>query len=71
MIKETIKGIIEQKNFMDNEEMEKQLGFLVWEVKRVMINKASDIFSQNKAIKTDLFLIALDNAVDKEMKENW
>jgi hypothetical protein len=69
MIKETIKGIIDQKNFMDNEEMEKQLGFLVWEVKRVMLNRARKIFNEDdEVIETDKFLVELDNAVDKEMK---
>jgi len=70
-IKETIKGIIDQKNFMDNEELEKQLGYLVWEVKRFMLNKARELFNKDdEVVETDKFLIALDNAVDKEMKEN-
>ena len=70
-IKETIKGIIDQKNFMDNEELEKQLGYLVWEVKRFMLNKARELFNKDdEVVETDKFLIALDNAVDKEMKES-
>jgi len=62
-IKEEIKSIIAQRNFLDNYELKKQLGCLVWEVKRVMLNKARVMLEEAKAENIDSFLIKLDEAV--------
>lgn len=67
-IKETINSIVQQKNFMDNEELEKELGFLVWETKRIMINEARTMLKiwnecRKDNFPIDKFLVKLDGAV--------
>jgi hypothetical protein len=64
-IKEEIQTIIDQRNFLDNYELEKQLNMLVWETKRTMLNKAREELEIRKFPKfsIDLFLIKLDEAV--------
>jgi|GEM_PF-5317707 len=64
-IKEEMQTIIDQRNFLDDKDFEKQLGFLVWEVKREMLNKARELLKENEdySPNIDKFLIQLDGAV--------
>jgi len=67
-IKEEIKTIIAQRNLLDNKELEKQLGVLVWETKRICMKEARSMleyYARRKDIHfpIDLFLIKMDNAV--------
>jgi hypothetical protein len=62
-IQETIKAIVQQKNFMDNEELEKELGFLVWEVKRKIFNELQDKQKTLKIPKFQELLHELDGAI--------
>ena len=67
-IKEEIQTIIDQRNVLDDRELENQLNCLVWEVKRICMNKVrelmeADLEPEDRSPYIDNFLIELDEAV--------